>query len=40
MGCGYISVIDEHQRVFAWGDNYAVRKFDFLILLGLAWDWG
>ena len=26
LGCGYVSVIDEHGRVLTWGDNYAVRS--------------
>lgn len=22
MGCAFINVVDRHNRVFAWGDNY------------------
>jgi alpha-tubulin suppressor-like RCC1 family protein len=25
LGCGYLSIVDEHGRVYSWGDNYAVR---------------
>jgi alpha-tubulin suppressor-like RCC1 family protein len=22
MGCGFVNVVDENNRVFSWGDNY------------------
>jgi hypothetical protein len=31
IGCGYISALDEHNRVFNWGDNYAVISNDDLL---------
>lgn len=36
MGCGYICLMDEMNRVYSWGDNYAVGKRNHNFI-GIAW---
>ena len=35
MGCGYISIIDTENKVFSWGDNYAVIAIKYLYSTGI-----
>lgn len=34
MGCGYLALIDESEKIFSWGDNYAVRKINVYTIKG------